>query len=172
MTATQQKAIGVSPAGQLWRSSIETNLATVYYSFVREAELQDQGALVSAAAWHTLGKVICALISNQPNARIPDPLRQFLSEIRDRNAIASISQRLERIRRELDLLNDAGRKGGSVTASTAIWFANALLTEFKELRDQLCHLYALCMPNTGSSIAADAEGLSAPAYYPQPREQN
>ena len=80
--------------------------------------------MAAAAAWQMFGKVICALIS-----------AKAITNYRGRPS--SITQRLERIRRELNLLDDASRIGGALSASSIRWLAIALLTDFNALRDEL-----------------------------------
>jgi hypothetical protein len=80
-----------------------------YYPFAREAELQDHGALVPAAAWQTFGKVICALISAGYAPRVLGSEYPFQPGIQNLSAISHsgprdvalmIEQRLKRLRYE------------------------------------------------------------------------
>ena len=105
------------------------NAAVIYYIFAREAELWDQHAVAPAAAWQTLGKVICALVTSNGISNFED------------NSF-SIAQRFERISRNLDLLDDVTRIGGSSSANIVRWLATALSMDFGGLRDELCGVRA------------------------------
>lgn len=101
--------------------------AAIYQSFGREAELQDQHALAAAAAWQTMGKVICALVA-------ADGVRG------QRGVPSAVAQRLARIRRKLSQLEDAARMGGALSAGTAQWLATSLSKDFELLDRDLCDL--------------------------------
>ena len=108
----------------------EEHVAAIYYFFGREAELQDQHALAPAAAWQTMGKVICALVA-------ANGIR------RHRDVPSAVAQRLTRIRRKLNQLEDAARMGGTSSAGTARWLATSLSSDFRLLEGELRGLIAM-----------------------------
>lgn len=147
----RQPALGDAPARRDSVARRENAVAIVYCSFAHAAQLEDEGERAPAAAWRTLGMVTCALIATEREARNGAAafsirgerrggaaLRSFETECR--SIVYRMEQLVERVRRELSLLADAGTKGGSLTAGTARWFADTLWGEFDELRNQLSRL--------------------------------
>ena len=147
----RQPALGVAPARRDSVARKEGAIEIVYCSFSHAAQLEDEGERARAAGWRTLGMVTCALISTEREARnraaacpfqgkrgSGEALRSFETECS--SIVYQMEQLVERVRRELSLLAEAGTKGGSLTAGTARWFADTLWGEFDELRKQLSRL--------------------------------
>jgi len=143
-------------------------VSTAQLSFARAAELEDQGELVSAATWQTLGRVICLLISTDHAPRRLACLRELRESCdlgpisRECGEIAyAIEQRVEHIRRELKQLSAAGTFTMRISTDTTDWFVNLLSHEFNALQDQIFRLYALslfdpCSKKSGASFIQDA----------------
>jgi hypothetical protein len=141
-----------TPIVHVWHARREDAAVLAYQFFARAAELQDQGELAPAAAWQTLGRVVCALISAEHETRVRTDMYMLRPVTRKSDAfdtkecrdIASeLEQRVERVSRELKILVDAARKWGTLGAGSVQWFANSLSNECNALREQIRRLHTL-----------------------------
>ena len=146
----------------------ENAVEEAYRFFAHSAELEDDGAAAPAAAWQTLGKVICALISSEDDRRPPSAARDSPGEV-CRSVVAEMEQRLERASRDVGFLTDAGARGGNISASTVRWFVDALSTELDELQHQVRRLQALSLEDASvARLTGEAARLQVAHQKPHP----
>lgn len=128
----------------------QLGLGAAYRSFRHAAECEDRADTLRSAAWQVLGRAIIVALS-LPGQKSADAIGDIdgmffgpahpgggaaakSAELRARSAAApDLKPHAARIATNLELLVDAGRKGGSVSSATVSMIAQSLSEELQAL---------------------------------------
>jgi hypothetical protein len=145
-------------------------LSAAYHAFGHAAEFEDHSDFLRAAAWQVIGRTIVialCLPQSKMTDRFLDPqAAKFGRRQREAGEVATaagdrvffaaapeLRQRTRRIGNNLEILLDAGRKGGSISSATVYDVARKLDIEICALLGQLDELLS---PGAPSSPAGPA----------------
>lgn len=143
-------------------------LNAAYHAFGYAAELEDRSEILRAAAWQVVGRTIVVALSSPSNALdtnnlslgLVDPSMCHTFGCADLFAAApDVRLRTRRIADNLDILIDAGRKGGSISAASVSGIAQILRNEIGGLLNTLDSVFA---PGVARSAEGEGPWLNAP----------
>ena len=139
-------------------------LSAAYRAFGHAAEMEDQSEILRAAAWQALGRTIVVALASPSGAAGETDLLLDLDDqptdcgiaeiLTSRSSFAGapkMQRHARHIAENLELLIDAGRKGGSISAASVYGVAQSLSWEISAL---MSDLHSHLAPST-APVAAD-----------------